>query len=282
MSVSLDLDWLKKQAADDASRQRLGEIKKWRDFVLANNRFTGGQNLFPVNLGKYQVWFRESGAFSSIEVYQEIFKNNDHFAVPGFSGREAGLVVDIGANEGFYTLKIKENNPECRVIAVEPNPYVFEILKKNINANRLRGVTLVNKAVSIRDGDMTMEIVKEIGAIGARSLGIVNRPWLKPEFVEQMSVPAVSPGTFFREYNIGAVDILKIDVEGMEAEILESARKLLKNVHRIVLERHSRELRDAVTALLQENRFRLVHEEDPLIEKYYGDMYFINDSFSVG
>jgi len=282
LSVYLDLDWLKEQATDEASRRRLVQIKQWRDFVLENNAFTGTQNLFPVSLGNYQVWFRECGAFSSIEVYQEIFKNNDHFAVPGFSGRQAKLVVDIGANEGFYTLKIKENNPHCRVIAVEPNPYVFEILKKNVDSNRLEGVTIVNKAISSGDGAMRMEIIKEIGAIGARDLGIANRPWLKNEFVEKVTVPAVTLGTFCREYDIKAIDILKIDVEGMEAEILESASKLLTNVHRIVLERHSRELREAVVALLQNNHFSLVYEEDPFMEKYYGDLYFVNRAFGKG
>lgn len=279
MIIDLDLKWLKSQAVDEESRRWISKIKEWRDFVLKNNRFIEGPNLFSANLGKYLIWFRECSAFSSIEVYQEIFKENDHFAIPEFSGKDAKLVIDIGANEGFYTLKIKENNPDCNIIAIEPNPYVFEILKRNVDSNRLRNVTLVNKAISSGNSVMSLEIIKEIGAIGARDIGLVDRLWMKDEFVEKVSVDATTLDTLCQEYGISSIDILKIDVEGMEAEILASAGGLLKNVRRIVLERHSKELRDAVVTLLQDNSFALVYEEDPFIEKYYGDLYFVNEAF---
>jgi len=278
MSVDLDVKWLQEQAADEKSRRWISRIQDWRDFVLKNNEFVKGQNLFSVNLGKYQIWFRECSAFSSIEVYQEIFKGDDHFIVSEFSGKDAKLVVDVGANEGFYTLKVKENNPDCGIIAIEPNPYVFEILKRNVESNRLRNVTLINKAVGSSNGVMSLEIIREIGAIGARDIRLVDRPWMKDEFVEKISVDSIAPDTLCREYSISSIDILKIDVEGMEAEILSSSDALLKNVRRIVLERHSRELRDAVVALLQDNGFALVYEEDPSLEKYYGDLYFINEA----
>jgi len=278
MSVDLDVKWLQEQAADEKSLKSISRIQDWRDFVLKNNEFIKGQELFPVNLGKYQVWFRECSAFSSIEVYQEIFKGNDHFIVPEFSGKDAKIVVDIGANEGFYTLKVKENNPDCNIIAIEPNPYVFEILEKNMESNCLKNVTLVNKAIGSSNGLMKLEIIKEIGSISARDIRLVDRSWMKDEFVKEITVGVITLDTLCREHHVTSIDILKIDVEGMEAEILASATGLLKNVRRIVLERHSRELRDTVVALLQDNGFALIYEEDPLQEKYYGDLYFFNQA----
>lgn len=279
MSIGLNVEWLRKQAVDEESRRWISKIKKWRDFVLENNRFIKSQHLFSVNLGKYQIWFRKCSAFSSIEVYQEIFKENDHFAVSEFSGKNAELVIDIGANEGFYTLKIKENNPECKIIAVEPNPYVFEVLKKNVDSNQLKNVTLVNMAISSSVGVMNMEIIREIGAIGAKDLGIIERPWLRDKFIEKVVVDAITFDILCKKFYISSIDILKIDVEGMEVEILTSIDGLLKNVHKIVLERHSKELREAVVTLLKNYHFTLVHEEDPLLERYYGDLYFVNKAF---
>jgi FkbM family methyltransferase len=278
MAVSLDLEWLKSQAGKDADRRQLEKINEWRNSVLETNRFTGSDKLFRVKLGNNKIWFHERSAFSSIEVYQEIFKNNDHFIVPEFSGRNASLIMDIGANEGYYTLKIKENNPACRVICIEPNPYVFEILQRNMRANDLKGVTLVNKAVSSHNGQLNMEIVREIGAISSRDIGMIERPWMREEFKEKISVPAITLDTLCREFNISSIDILKIDVEGMEEEILAASVPLLNDVKRIVLERHSRNLRDAVVSLLQANNFKLVYEEDPLLERYYGDLYFIRNA----
>ncbi len=89
---------------------------------------------------------------------------------------------------------------------------------------------------------------------------------------------AITLDTLFRELNISSIDILKIDVEGMEEEILNVSVPLLNNVNRIVPERHSRNLREAVVSLLRANNFKLVYEEDPLLERYYGDLYFIRNA----
>ena len=88
------------------------------------------RKLFSVDLGRYKIWFRKCSAYSSIDIYTEIFKERKHFLIPEFSGKDANLVVDLGANEGYYTLKLKQNNSKCKVIAIEPNPLAFEILKK--------------------------------------------------------------------------------------------------------------------------------------------------------
>ena len=276
MGRNFDLKWLKKQAADEESKQWISKINEWRNFVFEKNEFIKSQQLFSINLGKYQLWFRAFGAFSSIEVYVEIFKDDVHFLVPEFSGKSANLIVDIGANQGFYTLKIKEHNPKCKIICVEPNPYVFEMLKKNIEANHLKDVVLVNKAVGSSNGEITFEIIKEIGPIGGKSLRIGDRQWLKDEFIEKIDVDAVTLDTLCRESDISNIDILKIDAEGMEMDILENSRAPLTRVDKIVVERHSRKLRDEVVALLTDNHFDLVFEEDPEFKRYYGDMYFIN------
>ena len=281
MGRDLDLEWLRKRAADEESKQWISKIAEWRSFVFGKNEFIKSQQLFSVNLGKYQLWFRASSAFSSIEVYTEIFKDNDHFLIPEFSGKSTNLIVDIGANQGFYTLKIREHNPKCKIICAEPNPYVFEILKKNIESNHLNDVVLVNKAVGSSNGKITLEIIKEIGAIGGKSLAIADRPWLKDEFIEKINVDVITLDTLCRENNISNIDILKIDVEGMEMDILENSRALLNRVHKIVVERHSRKLRDEVVTFLTDNHFALVFEEAPEFKRYYGDIYFINRNIGI-
>jgi FkbM family methyltransferase len=281
MSIDLDTKWLRKQAADKASRDWIDKIIDWRNYVLKNNTFLKGQGLFYVNLGQYRLCFKECSAFSTIEVYQELFRRNNHFLVPEFSGKNAAVVVDIGANEGYYILKLRENNPSCRVIAVEPNPYVFEILQKNIEANQIKNIEPVNKAVGPKNGNMNFEIIKEIGAISSHNINLVERKWMKTEFIEKITVDAITLNALFVKHNLDSVDILKMDVEGLEAEILAASSELLKNkVRCIVLERHSRELRDTVNTILSNAGFKLVYEEDPHIEKYYGDMYFVNEKIN--
>lgn len=281
MSKTIDTKWLKNQAADSQSRQKLTELIQLRNRILDNNEFIKTDALFKVNLGKYKIWLREYSAFSTIEVYEEIFKKNNHFQVPGFSGTSASIIIDIGANEGFYLLKIKENNPACKIIAVEPSPYSFSILEKNVNANNLENVTLINKVVGQEVTTTTFECVKEIGAISGKGLRLINRPWLKDDYIEQKQIEMVTLEQILYDNGIEKVDILKIDVEGMEIEVLQGARRCLDRIDRIVVERHSKKLRDEIVTFLNRHGFTMIFEEDPCFEQYYGDLYFINKNINI-
>jgi FkbM family methyltransferase len=280
MVKKLDLEWLKNQAKDEKSKEWIFKINEWRKFVFENNKFIKSKKLFSINLDKYKFWFQESNAFSSIEVYVEIFKENNHFLIPEFNSKDVNLIIDIGANEGFYSIKIKGYNPKCRVIAVEPNPYVFDILKRNIKSNNISNIILVNKAIGLKNGKISFEIVEEVSAIGAGNLRIVNRPWLKDEFVKIINVDSITFEKLCQEYNINKIDILKIDVEGMETDIIRNSKNILKRVNRIVLERHSKKLRDEIITFLTDNNFRLIFDEDPECKKYYGDLYFVNKNLN--
>jgi len=55
------------------------------------------------------------------------------------------VVLDAGAFIGDFTIKVARKVKE--VVAVEPLPWAFKILKKNVEMNELKNVTLVNKAL---------------------------------------------------------------------------------------------------------------------------------------
>lgn len=276
MSRTIDIEWLKNQAADSQSRQRLSKIVQLRDRILNNNEFIKTDKLFEINFGKHKIWLRECGAFSAIEVYEEIFKRKNHFLVSGFSGTSASIIVDIGANEGFYLLKIKENNPACKIIAVEPSPYSFSILEKNIQANNLENVILINKMAGQEATMATFECVKEIGAISGKGLRLIERPWLNDDYIEQKQIEMIPLEQILYDNRIEKVDILKIDVEGMELDVLQGGQGCLDRIDRIVVERHNKKLRNEIVIFLSRHGFNLVYEEDSCFEHYYGDLYFIN------
>ena len=62
----------------------------------------------------------------------------------------------------------------------------------------------------------------------------------------------------------------------MEDEIVKSLKPIIRKVRKIVVERHSKSLRNSVTDELLRLGFELVLEEDPKFERYYGDLYFVN------
>ena len=268
--------WLKRIAKNERSRRWIEKIERWRKLAFEQGKFLRSRKLFSVDLGRYKIWFRKCSAYSSVDIYTEIFKEHKHFLISEFSGENANLVVDLGANEGYYTLKLKQNNAKCKVIAIEPNPLAFEILKKNLESNKLRDVILVNKAICSKSGKMSFEMVANVSAIGAKNLRIMRRPWLKKEMIEKIKVDCITLSELFENYKIEKVDILKLDVEGMELEILKSGKNLLNKICKIVVEWHSKEIKDRIKKFLKEKGFKLIFEE----EKECGDLYFVNSRCS--
>lgn len=274
MARELDFKWLEAQAEDQQSRAWLSRIRAWRARVFEADEYPDGDELFTMRLGGRTLWFRTSDAFSAIEAYVEIFQEESHGVMPGFSGRENPVVLDVGANQGFYALRLKAQNPACRIICVEPNPHVFEILRRNMESNAIRDVSLIQKAAGPADGRCRMEFVKRVSLIGGKTVAREGRPWLSDGLIENVEVDCIRLATLCRDAGLSRIDLLKVDVEGEEQAILEDSRELLGRVRRVVVERHSRDLRDSVVALMAAAGFNLVWDEDPECRRYYGDLYF--------
>jgi FkbM family methyltransferase len=141
-----------------------------------------------------------------------------------------GTVVDIGANIGAFTLDCAYRYPSVRIDAYEPNPAVFRTLQKNIDANGLGGrVRLYNEAVGAIRG--TVALWTSGGNIAATAY---QAP--RDEIGSAIDVPQTDLATVVER--AGAVDVLKIDAEGAEADILEGGRATLGAVEQIVAEYH--------------------------------------------
>ena len=69
--------------------------------------------------------------------------------------RNGSLAVDCGANWGLHTLLLSRLvGPSGKVISVEANPSICEILKKNININEILNVEISESALSNRIGSI--------------------------------------------------------------------------------------------------------------------------------
>ena len=71
--------------------------------------------------------------------------------------KEGNVVVDIGANIGYFTLIFSRLvGRKGEVFAFEPEPNNFNLLKKNIEINDYKNVNLINKAVSNKSGKIEL------------------------------------------------------------------------------------------------------------------------------
>ena len=73
-----------------------------------------------------------------------------------------------GANIGLSVLYFKRLFPACRIYAYEPDPYIFEILQRNVTEFHLTDVTLVNEAVAEFSGELGFKSDHADGAVSDR------------------------------------------------------------------------------------------------------------------
>lgn len=165
------------------------------------------------------------------------------------------IVLDIGANSGVFTLLACAANSECRVIAFEPVPRVYERLVQNIRLNSYSGrCQLREEAVSdtvglanvhVPYGDMpTSASLHSVGFRGAEGT-MIN--------VKVTTVDAVCS-------QCRDVDLVKIDVEGFEEKVLEGMRKTVARMKpTIIVECNPDGPYVAVESILSASGYRFYH-----------------------
>ncbi len=125
-----------------------------------------------------------------------------------------GLVIDVGANIGNHTVFFGKllGRP---VIALEPYEQAFRVLEKNVELNGLSDtVTLLQKAAGRKPsrGEITPPPEHNWGQARVRATGTGPVEVIR---LDDLSIR-------------GPVALIKIDVEGMEADVLKGAWRLLK------------------------------------------------------
>lgn len=134
--------------------------------------------------------------------------------------KNGDIVLDIGANIGYYTLIFAKLVGESgRVYAFEPEPNNFALLKKNVEINGYQNVILVQKAVSNKSGKTNLYLHKISGG--------GHRIFQAPENSNFIEIDVTSLDDYFKNVNV-IIDFMKVDVEGSEVGVIEGMSTLLQ------------------------------------------------------
>jgi FkbM family methyltransferase len=152
--------------------------------------------------------------------------------------------LDVGANVGYYTLlSARRVGPTGRVVAFEPHAANVLALRRHLDLNMVANVDVLEAAVSNREGTEMFEA-------GHPAMGRLSKEGSVP--VRTVTLDAVWPGLS------RSPDVLKIDVEGEEAEVLDGGHRMLSEVLPVIfLATHGREPRVASHAMLKSLGYRL-------------------------
>jgi FkbM family methyltransferase len=129
--------------------------------------------------------------------------------------KEGGIFIDVGANVGWYALSVAQKaGASARILAVEPQPEIFDRLIYNIRQNPFGTIKAVACAVADKTGELTLFL--DPNNRGESSLKIVGS-----SLTDAIKVPTVTLLDLFNREGFDHVDAVKLDVGGAEDLILD-------------------------------------------------------------
>jgi FkbM family methyltransferase len=185
---------------------------------------------------------------------REIFEGGEYWFV---SDRSDPTILDCGSHIGLSVAWFKRRFPKARIVAFEPDPENFRLLQTNVAINGFEGVELLNLAVSSRRG--TARFFGDFGVAAP----VASAHSLRQEWGTQRSERWILVNTVpLADYITGPIDYLKLDIEGMETEVVKSIERHLHLVRAAGLEFHGTgglagEDEDGLVRLLRESGFQV-------------------------
>lgn len=144
------------------------------------------------------------------------------------------FIIDCGSHIGVSVIYFKKLYPKAKILAFEPNPQNFKILKTNVTKNDLKEVELVNAVLTNREGEVDFYISKEKKSPWTWGDSAAKNVWYDPKTHKTIKVKAVCLSSYIKK----KVDLIKLDIEGLEEQVLEEISGKLKLVKEIVMEFH--------------------------------------------
>ena len=155
-----------------------------------------------------------------------------------------GALIDVGANIGAICLPLAKGRPDWNVKAIEAHPGLADVIRRNAAQNGLSWVEVVQAAAGAAEGTIEFPCPDLSAAInlGRTGMGMRDQPMTE---VAVVRLDDLAPAN---------TRLVKIDVEGMEAEVLAGAAQMLVDAKPVVIfeanDGHEESTRASVAQLL--------------------------------
>ena len=195
--------------------------EKWR-FLLTKYLFISASVFFHDSKSQSFIipgWshITRISAAQSIAHIQSIFIDHEYLRnfVPS-----NGIIIDVGAHIGEFALMARTLLAPKRIISIEPNPEAFALLERNNNDEHH------NIAINT-EASLLLHIDEQSG---------MSSKFPTPNIVRKIPVPCTTLDEIPSIQSLKIIDLLKIDVEGMEAQVIQSSPNTIRKSRIITIE----------------------------------------------
>ncbi len=251
------------------------KIRNWPEFVL---NYIGIRDKSCTYVFRNGLKIKTGDGISSGTI-AVIFIKKDYGNVDDNS-----VIVDIGANIGVYSIFAAQSKNTV-VYAYEPMPDNYNLLRENIESNKLGGHILpFNLAVGAKEEKKKLYIglspYNSFYPISKSPFNTLYGDGFQEKNQKYIEINSVPLKEVFDRNKINRCDILKMDCEGAEFEILYNLpEEYFRRINKIRLEYHNhlsdeKNNADYLMKFLEKKGYRI--EKNIKRSDYNGDIWLEN------
>lgn len=211
--------------------------------------------IFDIN-NRYKMYLDLSDKGISSELC--IHKKREFFSTEYFEKiiTEDMIIIDIGANIGYYALLESQLAKKGHIYAIEPVPKNFHLLNRNILLNNCQNISTYSLAIGDVEGILEMYVYDK-----CNWSSFIFNP--EGKIIDNIQVPVITLDKFIKLHAVDKPNFIRMDVEGFEYNILKGASRTLQaNGHLIIcIELHphlmSKEKSKECIKMIKDNGFKV-------------------------
>jgi FkbM family methyltransferase len=221
-----DLADLERDDAEAAMRARVQTV------------YIGDNTILARVLGSYKIFLSATDLGFACHVMLDGFWESWLTLFFARTIREGMVVIDVGANFGYYTLLFGAMVGQSgRVIAIEPSPNTVRFLRKTVELNGLSTHTQIFENAADAKAGETVRLY--VNALDPKNDTVVNSALPGSVIVSTITIDDICA-------DFKKVDMIKIDAEGAEERIVAGMSQTIERFSpTVVLEFNAARYKDA-------------------------------------
>ena len=230
--------------------------------MLAPTAFEPFNRLKDCRYGKMLYNFHDQYVGRSLDIYGEY--SESEVALFRLIVRPGDVVVEVGANLGAHTIPLAQmTGSHGAVIAFEPQRLIYQTLCANAAINSLIHVFANCAAVGNTSGVLKVPILDPTKEVNFGGYSVAGH-----------DTGEIVPVTTLDSLGLTGCRLLKVDVEGMELEVLQGADNVIRTfLPALYVENDRKDKTDALTAHIASLGYDMFRHDAPL---FNSNNYFHN------